>query len=89
MAIGKNFAMKVAAQAAQKMGLNAQEARPHQLHLWFPLSPNENQYRIPLKDEDQRRIAPQVGRGLLDRDGFIAISIFMRSSFIVSPPSCG
>jgi len=73
--VGRAFATRLARRAAKKMNVAAGEARPHQLHLWAELSTSENQYRIPLKDEDQRRIAPGVGRGLLDRDAFLASAI--------------
>lgn len=73
--VGRNYTTQTAINAAKRMGLDATNARPHQLLLWAKLSTSENQYRIPLKDEDQRAVAPGVGRGILDRDGFMAVSM--------------
>ncbi|MEM6397779.1 MAG: hypothetical protein AAF741_15630 [Bacteroidota bacterium] len=73
--IQRALAVRTARRVARKQGLNATNSRPHQLHLWAPLSTSENQYVFPIKAEDQARIAPGVGRGLLDRDAFMAHSM--------------
>lgn len=73
--VGRNFATRIARKAAEKNGMGSAEARPHQLQLFAELSSSENQYRIPLNAEYHNRIAPGIGRGLLDRDAFLASAI--------------
>lgn len=75
--VGRNVATRLARKAAEKSGLPGTKARPHQLHLLAKLDPSENQYRIPLKAEAQSALSPEIGRGLLDRDSFIAIGYAM------------
>ncbi|MEO0733389.1 MAG: hypothetical protein AAFZ52_11180 [Bacteroidota bacterium] len=63
---------RLAMSAAAKLGLDPTKARPHVLMLFAQLLDSESQYIFTLNHEDNRRIAPGIGRGLLDRDAFIA-----------------
>lgn len=67
-----NSAVQRAMGAASRLGLDPTKARPHILMLVAKLIASEGKYNISLRQEDQKRIAPGVVRGLLDRDSFIA-----------------
>ena len=73
--IGRNKAWRIAANAAQKLGLDPTKARHHELILTAALSTSDNQYEFSLKHEDQIRILPDIVEGLLDRDSFIAVGM--------------
>lgn len=74
MEINKAKALRIARNAAQKMGLAASKVRPSELILFAGLNSNENRYEFSLEHGEAQKVL-KLAKGLLDRDAFVAVGM--------------